>query len=403
MQLFSQVDPVIDALPYLINPETLVNFTKNTKFNFTEFSYLFKNKSYIPITGCVLEHITTTPDLSNLEKLYHILINSLAFINNKTNSVGSKQRSCSLPSKAWARLLNCSRSQIFALQRSLEQKGYLLITRDKNSYTQNKRNLLTPALPDSVFKSLCKAPDKLRSEHLAYDSSYESKLEYLDRTKLFIPLNYDLLKIITSNEDLLPLQKVVWLDFYARCYKCHISSNKTFSFSFITSYEELMERYGCSRASLSKAMNILEGNNFIAKARFFCKKDYALEDRQDKSLWQITLSMPVSYNLELINIKNRYDIPTTPDYLEKSNNDIDTLPIFQTNESVRQQLSSDKIVSEKDIIDYCNNKTDDDYINNVLEEITDADTNNHIDINSLVNTDSMLIVGENDTDKTLNL
>ena len=378
-----------NSQPLTLDNHLSFNFNDYVTPNLNTFTSLTHTKSYVPITGCVLEYITASIDLSNLEKLFHLFTNSLAFINKKTNTVGSRQRSVSLPSKTWAKLLNCSRSQVFSLQQSLERKGYLLITRDKNKYTQNKRNLLTPTLPESVFKSLCKAPDKLGEEHLAYDSFNESKLEYLDRTKLFIPLNYGLLKVISSNEDLSPLQKVIWLDFYAKCYKCHISSNRTSGFSFITSYEELMERYECSRASLSKAMTVLENNNFIAKNRFFVKKNHALEDRQDKSLWQITLFMPASYNLELINIKDRKSITIEPDYLEKSNNNIEELLI-----------SSEKIIFKENSVNYRNNKThsiaDDYYINNVLEEITDIYTYNDISTNSLVNSNNTLTIGRND-------
>ena len=397
MQLFTRVESITDALPYSLNTKKLDNTTELNKLNFTAFPILNNHKSYVPITGCVFEHITSTAHLSNLEKLFHLFINSLAFINNKTNTVVSRQRSVSLPSKTWAKLLNCSKSQIFSLQQSLERKGYLLITRDKNKYTQNKRNLLTPTLPDSVFKSLCKSPNKLGKDHLTHNVYLESKLEYLDRTKLFIPLNYGSLKVIASNEDLSPLQKVIWLDFYTKCYKCHISSNRTSGFSFITSYEELMERYECSRASLSKAMTVLENNNFIAKTRFFRKKDHAIEDRQDKSLWHITLSIPTSYNLELINTKDRTGVTITTDYLEKSNNDIKGLPI-----------SSEKISFNGNSVNYCNDKIDNIanyYINNILEEITDPDTNNNVSTNSLVNpnNNTTLIVSENDVDKVVNL
>jgi hypothetical protein len=259
MQLFSQIKTETHTLPYLIDTETVINSTKEEQLNFTAFPIFSENRSYIPITGYLFDHITTTKDLSNIERIYYLLVNSLAFISSKNN----QQRSTSLSSKVWAKLVGCSRSQVFTLQQSLEKKGYLIITKNKNRYNQNKRNLLTPTLPDILFKSLRHAPDILDIKHLDYVSSCESKLEYLDRTKLFIPINYHLLKIITSNSNLSSLQKVIWLDFYAKCYKYHISSDKTFGFSFITSYEELMKRYSCSKAVLSKVMNILENNNFI--------------------------------------------------------------------------------------------------------------------------------------------
>ena len=159
MQIFSQVEPTIGISPYLINAELAAS---TAKINFTEFSALNERKSYVPISGCVLNHIIITKDLSNLEKLYYLLVNSLSFINYQNN----KQRSTSLASKTWAKLVKCSRSQVFLLQRSLEKKGYLLITKNRNIYEQNKRNLLTPTLPNTVFKTLYKTSDRARSQYL---------------------------------------------------------------------------------------------------------------------------------------------------------------------------------------------------------------------------------------------
>lgn len=100
------------------------------------------NKSYIPITGCVLSHILSSKELSSLEKIYYILADSLACINfNK-----GRNRSISLPAKSWAERLSCSKSEVFMLQKSLEDKGYFIIYRDKNDQGQNKRNTITTTL-----------------------------------------------------------------------------------------------------------------------------------------------------------------------------------------------------------------------------------------------------------------
>ena len=178
-----------------------LNFNYHTNLNLTKFLSLTETKSYTPITGCVLEHILTTTNLIDTEKLYYILADSLALIGkNKGYS-----RSCALPSEDWAKYLGCSRSLVFTMQKSLEQKGYFIINKDFDNIGRNKRNLITPTLPPPVFNNLNeKFPDRVGNHH-PYDPLSECKRSYLDRTKLFIKLNYNLLKIITTNRYLNPI------------------------------------------------------------------------------------------------------------------------------------------------------------------------------------------------------
>jgi len=166
----------------------------------------------MPISGCVLEHILTTTNLTHCEKLYYLLADSLALISkNRSNS-----RSYALPSEDWAARLGCSRSLVFTMQRSLVEKGYFIINKEWDEIGRNKRNLITPTLPISVFNNLNEKFQDRAGDHLPYNPLSECKRSYLDRTKLFIKFNYDLLKIITSSEYLNPKQKMIWLSFYTR-------------------------------------------------------------------------------------------------------------------------------------------------------------------------------------------
>jgi hypothetical protein len=156
-----------------------------------------ESTAYITISGCILEHIVVTKALSSIEKLFFLLANGLSLINSKSG----RQRSVALSAESWATRLNCSKSQVFLLQQSLGDKGYFIITKDKNKHGQNKRNLICPTLPDSVFKELCKAPDRAGQEHLYFVPTGESKLQYLDRAKLFILLGYRVLKALLHESD----------------------------------------------------------------------------------------------------------------------------------------------------------------------------------------------------------
>ena len=307
---------------FTIDNNLSFNFNDHTKLNLTTFSSLTETKSYTPITGCVLEHIITTPNLTKCEKLYYLLADSLSLISkNKCYS-----RYCALPSEDWAKRLGCSRSLVFTMQRSLIKKGYFIINKDFDEIGRNNRNLITPTLPTSVFNQLNeKYPDRV-GDHTPYNCFVECKRSYLDRTKLFIKLNYDLLKLISSNEYTNSRQKIMWLGFYTRCYKNYMlqgkedfnlvqySYNDDGSFSFITSYQELADLYSCNIKNISKSIKALEKLGFIKTQNIYIRKRYGYNDdcraqeRQDKSLWKITLLLPDECILELKKVKNRSNL-----------------------------------------------------------------------------------------------
>ena len=165
-----------------------------------------------------------------------------------------------------------------------------------------------------------------------------------------------------------------------------------------------MEYYGCSKASLSKAMTMLENNNFIIKNRFFCKKDHAIEDRKDKSLWQITISLSASYNLELMNIRDRSSLSKESDTSKKFDNSASS-PLSFTEDCQKSPLTKTQLYQDANALkvnseDCCNNKTDEDYINNVLEELTNNNSSYDINIDSLINTDSSIITNKNYVNQT---
>ncbi len=285
----------VEKLPNLVTVEACRNSNQellsySNKENLLSFFSLVKSKSYIPVINCIFEHILTTGSLSASEKLYYFLVDSLATINANSG----KKRSATLPSQKWAIKLGCSRAQIFSMQKSLEKKGYFIIIKDKNSCGQNKRNMIIPAIPDTVFDKLSKSPNK-HGTHQPYDPLIESKRDYLDRTKLFVKLNYKLLYAITANGELNPFQKVIWLDFYMLCYKNSNflikSTNKTTDFSLISSYKELANRYCCNEKHLSRSIKTLEKFGFINPERFYLKKGQDDQDRQDRSLWKISLKL----------------------------------------------------------------------------------------------------------------
>ena len=311
-----------NSQPLTINNHLSFNFNDYTNLNFTTFYSLTETKSYTPITGCVFEHIITITSLTNCEKLYYLLADSLSLISKNRG----ESRYCALPSEDWAERLGCSRSLVFTMQKNLVRKGYFIITKDFDEIGRNKRNLIIPTLPASVFNNLNdKFPDRV-GDHTPYNRFVECKRSYLDRTKLFIKLNYNLLKIITSHEYLNPRRKIMWLGFYTRCYKNYMlqsgeggedgkySYNDDSHFSFITSYRELAGQYSCNTKHLSKSIRALEKLGFIKAQNIYIRKrcdsndDFKIQERQDQSLWKITLSLPKDCISELEKVKNRSNL-----------------------------------------------------------------------------------------------
>ena len=152
------------------------NFNDQTNLNLTTFPSITETKSYTPITGCVLEHIIMATNLTNHEKLYYLLADSLALISkNKGYS-----RYCALPSEDWAKYLGCSRSLVFTMQQSLVKKGYFVINKDWDKIGRNNRNLITPTLPTSVFNHLNEKFPYRVGHHTPYNPLSECKRAYLD-------------------------------------------------------------------------------------------------------------------------------------------------------------------------------------------------------------------------------
>jgi hypothetical protein len=88
------------------------------------------------------------------------------------------------------------------------------------------------------------------------------------------------------------------------------------SFSFVTSYKELAELYSCNTKYISKTIKTLEKLGFIKTENIYIRKkgdssngdDCVMQERQDKSLWKITLSLPAECILELEKVKDRSNL-----------------------------------------------------------------------------------------------
>ena len=283
---------------------------------------IIKNKQYIVIPNCLLEHLITndestgTSTLSPLEKLYFLLACSLSIINYNNNNGYATD----ITAKSWASILGCSKSQVFYMQSRLEKLGYFIILRDKNEQGQNNRNIITPTLPDNIFKLLCKSPENQYNTdtQLAY-SSDEPKLAYLSRVKQYIPISYRLLKTLTADKSLSNTTKLIYLDCLASNHKYQQGSKindnyNEYNYScdesneeeyFFTNYLDLAKRYGTTPNYVSAIYNKLSNRGMITKESIKSRCSKSLGSRQDRNLWKISIRLPEDYAIEILKTKDR--------------------------------------------------------------------------------------------------
>lgn len=271
------------------------------------------SRATIPLSGCVLEHIFCSQNLSNLEKIYYILVNSLSFVN----SCKGKEEAIALSAKSWSKKLNCSKGQVFNMQKDLERKGYFILSKSKNNCGQSNRNSICPTLPKNVFQELLEnSKDKINIDNNLTIFN-ESKLQCLSRRKLFILIDYQYLRNIASSDLLNPFNKILLLDFYTRCYKTQVYNLGTIKIDssensyFVSSYYDLENKYSCKKSMISGSLKILEQLGLIKKKKFYIKKYKSSESRQDKCLWQISTArysnnvFNFNSNLKTINYRKK--------------------------------------------------------------------------------------------------
>ncbi|MFU7500677.1 MAG: hypothetical protein ACJBCI_03155, partial [Candidatus Tisiphia sp.] len=335
-----------------------------------------------------------------------------------------KQRCITLSAKQWAEKLDCSVAEIFSMQQSLEQKGYFEIYRSKSKDGKNKKNTITPTLPDSIFNSLVKTPNRFNIGTYSTDTSLysnfsstaylpnlENKRTYLDRTKMFIKLNYDLLLLITSSNYLTKYAKILWLDFYTIGYRyylkrdCDNNTTKTNqyhaknteelhempmytsdniktddyvnyvappnSYSLTTTYQELQNKYSCSKSVISKTLKELETKRFITRQRFFVKNDDEDSNLHDKSVWRITVTLPDMIQQHLQNkVKDRAK-PSSGSVVSNSDPYVANSSQYNNKYFISNTKDLDNIDSEKSFFENTNDslpKNLSEFYKNSLEE-----------------------------------
>ena len=140
--------------------------------------------------------IITADNLTYMERLYYFLADLYSSLNESLNGVRETEKS----GLEWAKLLDCSEEWVFKMQKSLENKGYFSIIREKDEDNQNEKNIIIPTLPDNVFDELAKTPNRFGKEYLVFVKVSKGlvNIKIFVEDLIFVELNKFGLNIILS-------------------------------------------------------------------------------------------------------------------------------------------------------------------------------------------------------------
>jgi len=278
-----------------------------------EMLALIETRGYSAMASCVIMHIITNIELKESERLYYVLADLYANYNRAKRS----SRSATIPGVSWAQRLGLREEYVFVLQKSLEEKGYFSIQRNKCD-NQNEINVISPTIPDDVYEILKQEPSK---QNINTSTSKDCQRSYLDDTKMFIKFNNKQIESIMSNKSLSPLQKIIWLFLYIRS---NLSYQKSGEWSAPLTQNELVQIFKCNQSTASKALNKLEELGFIAKSQY---KTHAnnLSNRRKKSIWFIEALFPYEDIQNLLKQKARANINLKDDYYHELNQIVDNI------------------------------------------------------------------------------
>ena len=261
------------------------------------FIFINERKCYLPIAGCVFNHIVINVELTQLERLYYFLTDLYAHLNEAIHGLRETEKSA----RQWADLLGCSEEYVFQMQKKLEKLGYFHIIREKDEDNQNEKNIIIPTLPNDIFRQLEQEPNRKGKEYLVFiENNHEGyKRSYLDNSKTFIKFNLSMIKMLLIDSSITSLQKIIWLYFFCRSYTAYIDTKGEGTRNFITNYKELAELFNCKEATISVAMKNLEQLGYISKKQFYLKDKAKLGRRKKKSCWETCALFP-EHKMELL-------------------------------------------------------------------------------------------------------
>lgn len=277
------------------NTTIIANKTTNCNFTATYSATLSQIPNFIAFSNCVIEHITETDLLTPSEKLYY-LVNDF-YEQSLKHQANENDKKCLSKVKFSASkiggLLGFSKSKIFNIQQKLEKLEYLQVNRSTNLFNMNNVNVTSTTLPKNIFSKLMlntksKAIDnEVRGEELSSDQ----RRDVISKTKLFIPLNFDLFRFIFFHKKLSCNSKLLYLKLFSIIHRIKKKYNyPIYAGSIETS--TLLKDCNISRSTLFRSIKQLQENNLIKCEKIRTESSAISSNRFDRIINYTQMLVP---------------------------------------------------------------------------------------------------------------
>lgn len=272
----------------------------NTACSSAHMLALIDTKAYSALASNVIEYVLTNSVLKETERLYYLVADLHA--NYMRAKCGT--RTSTLPGNIWAKKLNISEEYIFVLQKSLEDKGYFEVCRNKIG-NQNEINIIKPTVPASVFEVLSVQEERLHARE--NNNPSKCRRSYLDDKHLFVKFNNKQIESLVQTRELSPLQKIIWILLYMRSQFAYVAHG-----TWVTpvTQQELSAQLKCARSTISNALNKLEEFGYIKRNLHKAARENVASNRKSKNVWFIEALFPVNSINALLQQKTRSFVDT---------------------------------------------------------------------------------------------
>ncbi len=325
-------------LPILpTNPETS-NGIRQQQYN--KELILHDNRSYIPITTCLFEDILNeySSQLSPRDIIFFVQL-----LNLYSAALNKKQKTIIYASEKLAKLLgykakdkNNMRSIVLRIVKKLEQLGLLNVTRHKDKKGSDKVNEIVPILSDSLYDKIKYEPSNFNVDSTRLKG--ESNIQYILRTKLFVPIELEFIKSLFDDARMPAKHKLFYLNCIITAYQNYQTTSKL---SFSSTSQELISKNNISRATLFNILHFIKNqypDYFIEVTHSYNKSDDIDSNKYDKSIFIISINpivIPQSF-LNKNNLAVQKEIDQTKKVEEKVEYvGIDNAALVADNETVK--------------------------------------------------------------------
>lgn len=190
-------------------------------------------------------------------------------------------------------MLGFSKSKIFDIQQKLEKLEYLQVNRSTNLFNMNNVNVTSTTLPKNIFsKLMLNTKSKvIVNEVSGEELSSDQRRDVITKTKLFIPLNFDLFRFIFFHKKLSCNSKLLYLKLFSIIHRIKKKYNYPIYAGGIET-NTLLKDCNISRSTLFRSIKQLQENNLIKCEKIRTESSTISSNRFDKIINYTQILVP---------------------------------------------------------------------------------------------------------------